>query len=185
MLKKIISTILIIIWIYIMLIFLKPQTTDFIESHFWSNFSVKVRALKEVLDWKKTFSEFKEFISEDNPNIKKYFDTINSWISWVKGSVDSIRKKVLDTKDSINENIEVVENWIKKVEETKEKIDKITDILKNEEKNIKNSVKLEKLNIDKIEDKIDDQIEQDILEEEEKNTKKEKKIYYNPMWDDF
>jgi len=185
MLKKFVSTILIIIWIYILLIFVKPWTTDFIESHFWSKFSIKVRALKEVFDWKKTFSEFKKFVSEDNPNITKYFDTIDSWISWVKGSIDSIRKKVLDTKDSINENMEVVENWIKKVEKTKEKIDKITDILRDEEENKNFSGSIEKLNIEKIEDKIDDQIEQDILEKEEKNNKKEKKIYYNPMWNDF
>ncbi len=185
MLKKIISVILIIIWIYFILIFAKPWTTDFIESHFWSKFSVKVRALKQVLDWKKTFSEFKKFIWEDNPNVAKYFDTIDSWISWVKGSIDSIRKKALDTKKWFDENVEMIEGWIKKVKETKEKIEKITSILKDEDienpaSDLSSTGNVENKNLE-IEDKIDEEIKKDTIEKN--STKKTEKIYYNPMWD--
>ena len=193
MLKKIISIILIFIWIYFLLIFLKPWTTDFIESHFSSKFSIKVRAFKQVLDWKKTFSEFKKFIWEGNPNIEKYFDSIDSGINSVKDTVDNSRKKLLDVKKWFDENMQVIDDGIKKVEDIKNKAEKISNILKNnpEKENSlswiissqeeeKELIKKEK--ILEIEDKIDEKVKEDIIKKNTKNNNSEK-IYYNPMWD--
>jgi hypothetical protein len=177
MFKKIIAGLLIIFWLYILLIFLTPWFTDSLENKIWITFSKKLRFLKKVFDWKKTFSEFKKFIYEDNPDIKKIWDSINSSVSWVKKIVDSSRKNLLDTKKSIDENIEMVENWIEKVKETKQKIEDVTDVLKWKSRD--NKFKENKT----LEDKIDEKITKEIIENEKDNFEEEKKINYEIMWD--
>jgi hypothetical protein len=156
MLKKIFSLILLLIWIYILLIFLKPWLTDNFEKNFWVNISQKIRWFKKIADWKKTFEEFK------------------------KNYIDSVRKKVIDTKQVIDEKIKIMEDWAQKIEETKEKIEKIKKIITEKESFSWNIEKLKKSN--DIDEKILENLKEK-LKQKSDIEKKEDVIEYNVMWD--
>ncbi len=160
MLKKIFAFLLLFVWIYILLVFLKPWFTDYFEEKIWVNFSKQLRWLKQVADWKKTFKEFKE----------KY--------------IDSVRKDVIETKNSIDKNIDIVKKSIKKVEETKEKIEKISKILKDEDTQTNNLVQ-KKSNSwsEQLDEKIREKLEKSILEKAKEKKLTPKKIDYDVMWD--
>lgn len=130
--KKFLLIVICVISIYILLIFLSPETSSKIESLLWFSWTTdKIHSFKKTFDWAITdvpsAQEFKSWAIDIWNTLKWSLDT-------TKSKIDSVRSTLSWAQDSLNSTLDTFDTAVETVKNAKETVDGLnekTDSLKN------------------------------------------------------